>query len=65
MSLGYIDSYTKPPTWSDVQPGLERFGRQARMTLPSPDDRNAWRPVIHRMYACVAIGSPAQCSVRI
>jgi hypothetical protein len=59
--LGYIPA-VRPVDWSHARQGLEAFARKAGMQPPgNAGDRNAWRPITHRLYACVAFGSPANC----
>lgn len=59
--LGYLDKVL-PVTWARAQQGLAAFAQRAQMQAPSsPKDPNAWRPIVNRLYACVALGNPANC----
>jgi len=61
-NLGYIDAVKKPLSWTQAQQGLAAFARRSQMQPPTnANDREAWRPVVHRLYSCVAIGDPASC----
>ena len=58
--LGYV-SDVKPLGWDRARTALAAFARRGQMQQPSGSDREAWRPVIHRLFSCVALGNPAQC----
>lgn len=60
--LNYLPA-TKPITWDRMRDALVDFAQVNKMTAPSNiNDMRAWRPVANRLFACVALGLPANCA---
>lgn len=59
--LNYLTA-TKPVTWARAKTALVDFAQVNNMSAPTSSDRNAWRPIVHRLYACVALGIPGTCA---
>ena len=60
--LNYVDSAKGPHDWSRARAALADFAQVNKVTVPSGSDREAWRPIVNKLYACVALGIPGQCA---
>ncbi|HEU0034193.1 MAG TPA: extensin family protein [Kofleriaceae bacterium] len=62
--LNYVSS-TRPVTWERARDALTEFAGVVNMQPPARrDDRVAWRPIVTRLYGCVALGVAGQCARR-
>jgi hypothetical protein len=62
--LKYVASAKGPHKWKTgiARNALAEFARVNSMPIPTSNDAEAWRPVVNRLYACVALGLPGQCA---
>ncbi|MDQ3336164.1 MAG: extensin family protein [Myxococcota bacterium] len=60
--LNYVASAKGPHDWSRARAALADFAQVNNVTVPSGSDREAWRPIVNKLYACVALGIPGQCA---
>ena len=60
--LNYLSSAQPVKDWNRARTALAEFARVNSMPAPTSNDTEAWRPVVNRLYACVALGIPGQCA---
>lgn len=59
--LGYLPS-GQPVSWPNARAGLVKFAAKLNAPLPAdPSDRMQWRPLVNRLFGCVALSNPAGC----
>ncbi len=62
--LGYLGA-VEPVAWPRARQALTGFAGVVGMAVPrNPDDRLAWRPIVNRLFGCVALGVAGQCAKR-
>jgi hypothetical protein len=60
-NLGYLPK-GQAVSWANAKPGLIKFA--AKVNAPLPADQNdhmQWRPLVSRLFSCVALSNPASC----
>ena len=62
--LGYLTTAKPTNDWSRARTALADFAQVNNMPVPTSSDREPWRPVVHRLFACVALGIPGACAKR-